>query len=102
MAPAVVIERKGPVGFPERRFESPAGRRGNAARPNRIAQAVSAAATAGTAGTAQVRVARLPMASEATTPAGTACQVRARRAKLAPSSTVSPVPHKLPSTAVVA
>jgi hypothetical protein len=102
MAPAVAIDSSGPVRLPARRFESLAGSRGKAACPNRRAQVVSATAAIGTAGTAQVRVARLAIATPATSPAGAACHARARRAKLAPSKTVSPVPHRLPSTAVVA
>jgi hypothetical protein len=102
MAPAATIDSQVALRRAARRCVSRAGRRGNAAWPNPIAQIISATTAAGIAGNAQVRATRAPIASQASRPASAACTARARRAKLAPSRTVSPVPHNEPQTADVA
>jgi hypothetical protein len=102
IAPAAAIDSQGLWRWPARRCASSAGRRGNAAGPKTIAPSVIAATAAGIAGSAQVTATRMPIASQASTPASDACMASAMRAKLAPRRTVSPVPHNEPTTAEVA
>ena len=102
IAPAVAIATSVASRPPLHRASLCAGARGVAARPTTTAPSASSAAAAGSAAIRHVAAASAAVASHAKAAAQPAWTTSAARAKLAPSSTVSPVPHSEPSTAWVA
>ena len=101
IAAAVAIATSVASRPPPLRSPSCTGARGAAARPMTTAPSASRAA-AGSAAIRHVAAASAAVASHAKAAAQPAWTTSAARAKLAPSSTVSPVPHSELSTACVA
>ena len=102
IAPAVAIATSVASRELPRRSLSCTGTRGVATRPTTTATMARNAAATGSIASCHVATASAAVASHAKVAAQPAWTTSAARAKPAPSRTVRPVPHRVPSTACVA